>query len=159
MQHVIILVSEGSGCLDLFHSFLCRFRISEQTRKKNSGGSSKPNCSTSYSLCVAAICYISLLIKHARLAISYSQTCVCKRPSLSDIVVLSPVQTCRQMRYTGSGVTEYLFLGGPKGGGGGADLRRGVGARGRHRNDFFLHHVYCAQSKVEWEKGAMGGIL
>ena len=26
----------------------------------------------------------------------------------------------------------------------------GGGAKGRHRNDFFPHHIYCAQSKVKW---------
>ena len=30
----------------------------------------------------------------------------------------------------------------------------GGGARGRHRNDFFHHHIYYAQSKDKW--GAMG---
>ena len=38
------------------------------------------------------------------------------------------------------------------GGGGG---KWGARARGRHRNDFFPHHIYCAQSKVN--SGGGGG--
>ena len=38
------------------------------------------------------------------------------------------------------------------GGGGGG----GGGAKGRHRNDFFPHHIYCAQSKVKWAHGVNG---
>ena len=48
-----------------------------------------------------------------------------------------------------------------EGGGGeewGPDLRRmGGGARGRHRNDFIPHHIYCAQSKVKWVSNGGGG--
>ena len=31
------------------------------------------------------------------------------------------------------------------------------GPRGRHRNDFFPHHIYCADSKVKWGGGNGGG--
>ena len=43
------------------------------------------------------------------------------------------------------------------------DLRRGGGGgggrpRGRHRNEFFPHHIYCAQLKVKWGEGAIHGV-
>ena len=61
-----------------------------------------------------------------------------------------------------SSVTETLFWEAkgvgdrPSSGGGG-----GGGARGRYRNDFFSHHIYCAQSKVEWGggNGAVAGFI
>ena len=69
-----------------------------------------------------------------------------------------------------NGVTESLFiillllfyvffffyiLGGRQSGGQTFVGGGGGGATGRHRNNIFLHHIYCEQSKVNW--GAMEG--
>ena len=44
-----------------------------------------------------------------------------------------------------SGVTQSLLGGGR---GGQTFVGEGGGARGQHRNEFFSHHIYCAQ--VKW---------